>query len=316
MKILIVKTSSMGDVVHTMPAISDIAAHLPNAQIDWLVEAPFASLPAMHPAIRRVIPIAWRKWRRTLFKKDTRAALSEARAQLQAEKYDLVLDMQGLVKSALWAMQARGPRAGYDSASAREPMAAFAYQRRASVGKSLHAVERSRQLAAAHLGYAVTGKAHFNLRAPALHWKPRTDRYAVLICGASRPEKLWPDASWQHISATLRARDLGIVWLWGSADEGERVQRLAAIAGGEIPPFLSVQDASAVLARAVICVGLDTGFTHIAAAFGVRTVGIYCDHEPGLVGITGDGRVSSIGGRGQTPTVESVEALVSHALAT
>ena len=315
MNILIVKTTSMGDVVHTMPAISDIAAHLPDTQIDWLVEVPFAALPTMHPAIRKVIPIAWRKWRKTLFAKDTRAALSAARAQLKAEKYDLVLDMQGLVKSALWAMQACGPRAGYDSASARESIAAFTYARRAKVGKSLHAVERSRQLAAAHLGYVVTGKPSFNLRAPALLWAPQTDRYAVLITGASRLEKLWPEASWQHICAVLQASDLGVVWLWGSADEGERVRRLAAIAGGEIPPFLSIRDASAVLARATICVGLDTGFTHVAAAFGVSTVGIYCDHEPGLVGITGGGRVASVGGRGRIPTVESVVALISRSFA-
>jgi heptosyltransferase-1 len=313
-KILIVKTSSMGDVVHTMPAISDIAAHVPDAQIDWLVEAPFASLPAMHPAIRTVIPIAWRKWRKKLFAKQTRAALGVARAQLKAEQYDLILDMQGLVKSALWAMQARGPRAGFDAGSAREPLAALTYARRANVDKSMHAVERSRRLAAAHLGYAVDGNARFNLKAPALAWAPHEQKYAVIIPGASRPEKLWPEAAWQHIAATLHARDLGVIWLWGSATEGERARRLAAAAGGEVPPFLSVQDASAVLARATICVGLDTGFTHIAAAFGVSTIGIYCDHEPGLVGISGDGYVASVGGRGQMPTVAAVEALVHTAL--
>lgn len=310
MKILIVKTSSMGDVVHTMPAISDIAAHLPDVQIDWLVETPFASLPAMHPAICTVIPIAWRKWRKSLFAKATRTALTAARTQLKAEQYDLILDMQGLAKSAVWAMQARGPRAGYDTSSAREPLAALTYARRAKVNKSLHAVERSRQLAAAHLGYVVAGKAHFNLRAPALGWTPQTEKYAVLITGASRPEKLWPEPSWQHIAGVLRARNLGIVWLWGSAEEGARAKRLVAAAGGEVPPFLSVHDASAVLARATVCVGLDTGFTHIAAAFGVSTVGIYCDHEPGLVGITGDGYVASIGGRGQVPEIEAVAALL------
>jgi len=313
-KILIVKTSSMGDVVHTMPAISDIAANVPNVQIDWLVEAPFASLPAMHPAIRTVIPIAWRKWRKKLFAKETRAALGATRAQIKAGQYDLILDMQGLVKSALWAMQARGPRAGYDVASAREPLAALTYAKRAKVDKSLHAVERSRRLAAAHLGYAVDGKAHFNLQAPALNWAPQAPKYAVLIPGASRPEKLWPEASWQHIATTLRACELGIVWLWGSAEEGERARRLAAAAGGEVPPFLSVLDASAVLAQATICVGLDTGFAHIAAAFGVSTIGIYCDHEPGLVGITGDGYVASVGGRGQVPAVAAVEALVREGL--
>ena len=310
MKILIVKTSSMGDVVHTMPAISDIAANVPNAQIDWLVEAPFAALPAMHPAISTVIPIAWRKWRKRLFAADTRAALAAARAQLRAEQYDVIIDFQGLLKSALWAAQARGPRAGYDWASAREPLASLFYGKRAAVAVNQHAVERSRQLAAAHLNYTVKGKQHFGLRAPDAGWMPQEARYAVLITGASRAEKLWPETSWHAVAATLTAQGYELVWLWGSAEEGERAKRLAAAAGGDVPPFLTVKDASAVLARASLCVGLDTGFTHIAAAFGVATVGIYCDHEPGLVGITGEGYVASVGGRGLVPSVAAVEALL------
>ena len=310
MKILIVKTSSMGDVVHTMPAISDIAANVPNAQIDWLVEAPFAALPAMHSAIRTVIPIAWRKWRKRLFAANTRAALAAARAQLKAEHYDVVIDFQGLLKTALWAAQARGPRAGYDWASAREPLASLFYAKRADVSVEQHAVARSRQLAAAHLNYAVAGPQRFGLQAPDAGWQAQSKRYAVLITGASRAEKLWPETSWQAIAATLIAQGFALVWLWGSAEEGERAKRLAAAAGGEVPPFLTVKDASAVLAGAALCVGLDTGFTHIAAAFGVATVGIYCDHEPGLVGITGEGYVASVGGRGMVPSVIAVAALL------
>ena len=300
----------MGDVVHTMPAISDIAANVPSAQIDWLIEAPFAALPAMHPAIRTVIPIAWRKWRKRLFAADTRAAMAAARAQLKAEQYDLIIDFQGLLKSALWATQARGPRAGYDWASAREPLASLFYAKRAAVAVNQHAVERSRQLAAALLNYRVTGAQRFGLSAPSAGWMPQAARYAVLITGASRAEKLWLEASWQVIAATLTAQGYALVWLWGSAEEGERSKRLAASSGGEVPPFLTVKDASAVLAGAALCVGLDTGFTHIAAAFGVATVGIYCDHEPGLVGITGEGYVASVGGRGLVPSVAAVEALL------
>ena len=304
----------MGDVVHTLPAISDIAAHVPNARIDWLVEAPFAALPAMHPAIRTVIPIAWRKWRKSLFAADTRAALAAARAQLQAEQYDIVIDFQGLLKSALWATQARGPRAGFDWASAREPLASRFYSKRAAVAVNQHAVARSRQLAAAHLNYVITGAPHFNLRAETAAWRPHDARYAVLITGASRAEKLWPENSWQAISAMLTAKGFALVWLWGSAEEGERAKRLAGLSGGAVPPFLSVKDAAAVLAGAALCVGLDTGFTHIAAAFGVSTVGIYCDHEPGLVGITGEGHVASVGGRGTVPSAEAVSALVAAAI--
>lgn len=300
----------MGDVVHTLPAISDIARHDPDAKIDWLVEASFASLPAMHLAVRTVIPISWRRWRKKLFSLDSRAAIGAARAALRAERYDLVLDFQGLLKSALWATQARGPRAGYDAASARESLAAMFYSQRATVDKSLHAIVRSRQLAAAHLGYQVEGPPQFAIKPPTGIWAPSTPRYAVLITGASRPEKLWPETSWRTVAAELQARGFAIVWLWGSAIEGARSQRLADEVGGEVPLFLTVKDASAVLARASLCVGLDTGFTHIAAAFGVDTLGIYCDHDPGLVGIVGSGKVVSIGGRGQVPPIDQVLELL------
>ncbi|MBL8309151.1 MAG: lipopolysaccharide heptosyltransferase I [Burkholderiales bacterium] len=316
MKILIVKTSSMGDVVHTLPTISDIAEHRAGAIIDWVVEKPFAALPAMHPAVRRVIPIAWRKWRKSLWQRATRAAIAEARRALQAEHYDLVLDLQGLVKSALWAVQAHGPRAGYDRASAREPLAAMFYGRTAGVPKALHAVERSRRLAAYHLGYDIgTTPARFALTAPVGGWRPEASGYAVLITGASREEKLWPEPSWLAVAAMLREAGYGLVWLWGSPAEQARCQRLAATAGGDVPPFLTVADAAAVLAGAAVCVGLDTGFSHIAAAFGVPTIGIYCDHEPGLVGITGQGYVASLGGRGQVPTVAQVQERVAPAIA-
>ena len=316
MKILIVKTSSMGDVVHTLPTISDIRRHFPDTTIDWLVEASFASLPWMHPAVRNVIPISWRRWRKKLFSSESLTAIRAARTALQAERYELVLDLQGLLKSALWATQARGPRAGYAAASAREPLAAMFYSQHAAVDKNLHAVERSRQLAAAHLGYHVEGPPQFGITAPIGIWAPSESPYAVLNTGASRPEKLWPEASWRAVAAALQARGFAVVWLWGSAVECVRSQRLANAAGGEVPPFLSVKDASALLAHASICVGLDTGFTHIAAAFGIDTLGIYCDHEPGLVGLIGSGRVVSVGGRGQVPSIDTVLELLpipSHA---
>ena len=300
----------MGDVVHTLPAVSDIAHNLPDATVDWLVEASFSPIPAMHSAVRNVIPISWRRWRKSLLSRETRTAISAARTALRAERYDLILDLQGLVKSALFATQACGPRAGYDSASAREWLASMFYSKRAAVDKSLHAIERSRQLAAAHLGYPVVGPPQFCLTTATGTWLPSQPRYAVLITGASRPEKLWPEASWRAVAVALQARGFAIVWMWGSPVEGARSKRLASTAGGEVPPFLTVKDASAVLAGASICVGLDTGFTHIAAAFGVDTLGIYCDHEPGLVGIVGPGQVVSIGGRGQVPDVQQVLELL------
>jgi heptosyltransferase-1 len=307
-RLLVVKTSSMGDVVHTLPAVTDITRAFPGAQIDWLVEKPFAAIPALHPGVRQVLPMAWRKWRRSLGDPATRAAIGDLRQRLQAERYDLVLDFQGLIKSVMWAVQAHGPRAGYAWSSAREPLASLFYRHTAEVPRDLHAVERCRRLAAAHLGHALPATPpDFGLRAPVAAWQP-PGPWAVLIPCASRPEKLWPEDRWRAVVRAVEARGWTPVVLWGSPQEEALAQRIAAGTSAVMPPFLTVADAAAVLAGAVVNVGLDTGFTHIAAAFGRPAVGIYCDFEPGLAGVTGSGFVRSLGGKGQVPPLEDVMA--------
>ncbi len=313
MRLLVVKTSSMGDVVHTLPAVSDMLRAVPGLQIDWLVEAPFAAIPQMHPGVQRVLPMAWRKWRKTLLNAGTWNAIGALRRELRREPYDLVLDFQGLLKSALWARQAQAPVAGYDRHSIREPAAAWLYQRQAAVSRELHAVERCRRLAAAHLGYTLPQTApEFGLRPPAVTWAPRGDRYAVIIPNASRKEKLWPERRWAAVGQRLRSKGWLPVVLWGSEAEQTLAERIAASCEGDVPPFLKVGEAAALLAGAQHVVGLDTGFTHIAAALGRPTLGIYCDHEPGLAGITGPGPVASIGGKGQVPGQAEVMALLEQ----
>lgn len=317
MKVLVVKTSSMGDVVHAMPAATDMLRHVSGLQLDWLVEAPFAAIPKMHPGIRRVLPMAWRKWRAKLWSADTRKAIGALRAELQRERYDLVLDMQGLVKSALWGLQAHGPLAGYAGKGMKEPLAAWFYQRKFFVPWEMQAVERNRRLAAAHLGYALPMTLpDFGLQVPPLEWAPR-GAYAVLIPSASRAEKLWPERRWAAVGQRLRSKGWLPVVLWGHESEQTLAERIAASCEGDVPPFLKVAAVAALLAGAKQVVGLDTGFTHLAAALGRPTVGIYCDHDPGLAGITGNGfdsRAASIGGRGKVPAQNEVMALLEEQL--
>ncbi len=312
MRLLIVKTSSMGDVVHALPVVSDVLRHEPGMRIDWLVEAPFTALPQLHPGVHRVLPMAWRKWRSGLWRKATWQAMGALRDELRRERYDLVLDLQGLVKSALWARQAGAPVAGYDKASLREPLAVWAYQRTAAVRCDLQAVQRCRLLAAAHLGYAPPSDTPvFGLRAPAPGWVPRVP-YAVLIPNASRPEKLWPERHWVSVGRELHDKGLLPLVLWGRDSEQTLAERIAASCDGDVPPYLKVGQMAAVLAGAQQVVGLDTGFTHLAAALGRPTIGIYCDHEPGLAGLAGAGPLASIGGKGQTPTKNDVLALLAE----
>jgi heptosyltransferase-1 len=313
LRLLIVKTSSMGDVVHAMPVVNDILRAHPTTQIDWLVEAPFAAIPQMHPGVRQVVPMRWRKWRRNLAQRATWNAMSQLRQRLRAAQYDLVLDLQGLLKSALWARQAGAPLAGYDRRSVREPAAAWLYRYQAGVPLQLQAVQRCRELAAAHLRYPMPAtRPDFGLRAPSKGWAPRGGDYAVLIPNASRRSKLWPELNWVTVGNRLFERGLTPVVLWGAPEEQSLAENIAASCQGDVPPFLKVGEMASVLAGARQVVGLDTGFTHLAAALGRPTLGIYCDHDPGLAGITGPGAVASIGGKGLVPSRPEVLALLDQ----
>jgi len=313
MRVLIVKTSSMGDVVHALPVVHDIRQAMPNAHIEWLVESTFAAIPRMHPGVNRVHAVAWRRWRRKLFSRDTWRAMGELRTHLREQRYDCVLDLQGLLKSALWGRQAAGPLMGYDAASAREAAASWLYARKAAVPRDLHAIDRCRRLAAAHLGYpAPNGPAVFGIAPGKGSWKLRGGPSAALIPCASRPEKIWPEARWIAVGKRIKAMGLSPVVIWGTEEEQVRAERIAAGCEGEVPPFLNVHDMAALLMQTQRAIGLDTGFSHLAAALGLPTIGIYCDHEPGLAGIVGPGGVASVGGKGQVPTLADVLALVER----
>ena len=308
MRVLIIKTSSMGDVVHALPAISDMARAIPGIQIDWLVEKSFAAMPQQHRAVQRVITLQWRKWRKSLRTPDTQAAIRSWRAEMGQHRYDLIIDLQGLLKSAAFACFAQGPRAGYDWHSIREPLASLFYSRKGHVARNLHAVDRCRQLVAQVLNYPLpTTPPDFGLQASPDAWRPAGSRpYAALIPCASRPEKLWPQQDWIDIGQQLRAKGMDVAVMWGSPDEEQRAQDIAQDIDGAVPPFLTVAQVGDTLAHASLVIGLDTGMTHLAAAHGRPTLGIYCDHEPGLAGVTGPGQVISLGGKGQVPSLAAV----------
>jgi heptosyltransferase-1 len=345
LKVLVVKTSSMGDLVHAQPIVADMRRHHPEVRVDWVCEAPFAPIPALNAGVAQVIPMRWRSWRRRLTDPQTRQAIGEFVNRLRSQRYDWVIDCQGLIKSAVLTRLARGARrAGFAWSSAREPLASLGYDRRAQVPWSLHVVERNRAVAAAALGYAVEGPARFGLRAPALlaHWVPPRGAYAVLITGASRPGKLWTAAGWLSVAGDLLDRSLDLVWLWGDAAEHERACALAASAGAPwedagvrngapgathdgswdgaaprsvVPPFLSVADAASLLDGAAVVVGLDTGFTHLAGALGRPTVAVFCDFDATQCAVSGDGPCASFGGVGQQPDSAEIREGVARVLA-
>jgi heptosyltransferase-1 len=306
-RILFVKTSSLGDVIHNCPAVSDVARHFPGAQIDWLVEEPFAEVAALHAAVRRVIPVAVRRWRGELFSRRTWAEFSALRGELRRERYDFVLDSQGLLKSALLAMLAHGPRHGLDRASAREPLAARFYDVCHAVPPELHAVERNRRLAAAAFGHALQDPCDYGLRVQGESPLGLSVPYALLLTMTSRPGKLWPEERWIELGRGLEARGARSVLPWGDGAERARCERIAqGIGGALVPPRMTLGELARVARSARWVAGVDTGLAHLATAIGAATVGIFAGSEPALTGLYGSARACNLGAAGAPPSVREV----------
>jgi heptosyltransferase-1 len=308
MRILIVKTSSLGDVIHNLPVVSDIHQHFPDAIIDWCVEESFAAMPRLHPGVSEVITVALRRWKKNLWCRATWREIKAFRQNIARHNYDLVLDTQGLLKSALIASQARGIKSGYDADSAREPVAARFYDRCYKVTKTAHAVTRNRLLAAAAFGYTADPEMNFGITAPSTvaSWLPAT-RYVVLLTATSRDDKLWPETHWLELAAQLKAQGFSAVFPGGSQLELERAARLAAALPGAIAaPALSLPELAGVLAQASAVVGVDTGLSHLAVALKVPTVAIYTATDPALTGVFGSGYHRNLGGKAQIPSVQLV----------
>ena len=306
-RILLVKTSSLGDVVHNLPVVSDIRRHAPDAEVDWVVEESFAAIPRMHPAVRRVIPVALRRWRHDLLRAATRTQICSFLGALREREYDAIIDTQGLLKSAVVARAAHGHCYGLDWQSSREPLR-FLYDRTFRVPWGQHAVVRNRSLAAQALGYAVPATVDYGISAQprAFPWLPSA-RYAVLLHATSADRKLWPEASWLELCKYMFLNDIYCILPWGSPAERGRSDRLAAASSHAIvPPALALDDLAALLASAQGVVGVDTGLTHFAAALNVPTFGIYCATDPAATGIHGCARAVNLGGISTPPAAADV----------
>ncbi len=307
----------MGDVVHALPMVTDIARAFPHARIDWVVEDAFAEIPRLHPAVSRIIPIALRRWRKAPFSRQSWRELFAARSSLRRVRYHTIIDCQGLLKSAFVAGSARGPVSGFSRTSAREPLATFFYRRTASIDRRLHAVDRNRRLGAFALGYALDGPEEFGLRPPPGEGAFGESGTVLLLTNASRATKLWPDAHWTELERQLAGRGYLCLLPWGSESERQSCERRAQpMVAAQVLPRANLSQLASLAAGAALTIGLDTGLTHLAAATGTPSVGIYCDYDPGLVGLRGSGRVASLGGVGMTPSVSEVLAAVDRVIAT
>lgn len=311
--ILLLRLSSMGDLIHTFPALSDLQRHYPEARVDWVAEEGFAELPALHPAVRATLPIAWRRWRRGLWRADVRQQMLDFRLRVQEHHYDWVIDAQGLVKSAVVGLFANGFRAGFDRRSAREGLASFTYHKGYPVARGQHAVWRNRQLFGRILGYEPEGAPVFGLQPTAAlpAWLSAQD-YAVLLHATSRKDKEWPVEHWHSVGEHLQQQGLTPVLPWGN--ERERLRSLdlqTRLPGSCVPPArLGLAQAASVLRGARVTIGVDTGLTHLANAVDCPLAAIYTATDPGLTGVIEGPRAVNLGGRQGGPTPQAVLATI------
>lgn len=291
MRILVVKSSSLGDIIHTLPAITDAQQQIPSLRCHWVVEEPFCEIPTWHPTTDRVIPIALRRWRRELHRRQTYREWSQFSQLLRSSTFDAIIDAQGLIKSSFCITRlANGPKHGYDQASIREFLASWFYDHRYTVPRNQHAIERIRQLFAFSLGYTQPistgnyGISHFFQVTQA---KPLTP-YLLFITISSRPQKLWPNEYWRQLIALMSKSGFLIKFPWGTEEERQRVRQLADQSPHtEVLPKCSLYQLGCLIKQAKAVVSLDTGLAHLTAALEVPNIALYGPTDPQLAGVYG-----------------------------
>lgn len=288
MRVLIIKTSSLGDVIHTLPALTDAAHAIPGIRFDWVVEEGFAEIPGWHPAVDQVIPVAIRRWRKNLWQTIKSGEWKAFKQRVRERKYDLVIDAQGLVKSAWLTRYVKAPVAGLDRYSAREGWASRFYDRRLSVATGQHAVERVRQLFAMALAYDLPeGIGNYGLDLERLQLPPAAP-YVVFLHGTTWATKHWPEAYWRELAERMGRRKLEVRLPWGNPAEKARAERIAqGLNNCQVLPRLNLAGVARVLAAAKACVAVDTGLGHLAAALDVPTISLFGPTNPGLTGAYG-----------------------------
>lgn len=291
MRVLIIKMSSMGDIIHTLPAVTDATKAIPNIQFDWVVEEAFTEIPNWHKQIQQIIPIGLRRWRKNIYQTIQCGELKQFYTQLRAQKYDFVLDAQGSIKSAITTFLSRGYRLGMDKHSVRESLAYLAYQQTFSVSCQQHAINRLRQLFAEALNYPLpeTIPDYGIIKKKLIQTKIELpENYLVCIPNASCATKLWSTQAWSMLIEEMTALGINVFIPWGSADERKKAIRLSNNKSlTQVLPYLNLNELAAILMGAKAVVAVDTGLSHLSAALGVPTIVLYGPTNPSLIGTIG-----------------------------
>lgn len=313
-EILFIKTSSMGDVLHQMPAITEAKRHFPRSRITWVVDEMYAPLAALHPSVDEIITIAQRRWRKQVFRAQAWREFFAAARKLRARNFDKIIDTQGLIRTGLMGKLARGEHHGYDAASIREPFAARFYDINHKIGWDLHVIARNRTLTARALGYEIEGAPDYGFDRARI--KPgASGNYAIIFHATAKTKKEWPEERWIEVGRALSKRGLEVVLPWGNEVERARSERLKTqIPNARVPDRVPIMDVAKLIAGAKIVCGVDTGFLHIAAALGVPVIAVFTITKSHTASPTGPGKVEMIGADNGLPKVSAVIAAINKTI--
>ncbi|KRH79355.1 MAG: lipopolysaccharide heptosyltransferase I [Ferrovum sp. 21-44-67] len=307
-KLLLIKTSSLGDVIHALPALTDALRFNPSLKVDWLVEESFRDIPQLHKGLNRIQAVALRRWKKHWLHISNWYELVNVIKNINTESYDLSVDCQGLLKSALLCRVLPGLRHGYHWDSIREPLASLCYQYTHHISWQLHAVERNRQLLGQVLGYTPDTPVDYGIVAPPLSptLRPSTP-WVVFLHATSRTSKEWPVDSWIRLGHHLARMGITVLLPSGNIKEENRAQHIAQQIDHAIAlPRLDLTTLASLLQEAEWVVGVDTGLTHLAVALKQKVIAIYTDTDPQATGVYGGERATNVGGIGMVPDVESI----------
>ncbi len=294
MHVLIVKVSSLGDVIHTLPALTDARRAIPDITFDWVTEEAFTEIPAWHPAVNKVIPVAFRRWRKNILSMFFSREYRSFKSRLKATHYDLIIDAQGLIKSGLISSIAKGKVTGLDKNSAREKLATRFYDQSFQVDRQQHAVERTRQLFAKALGYKLDDQ-ELDYGLSRNQFSPEQKEHQknlIFLHGTTWSTKLWPEKYWAELGKIASKAGYQVKLPWGNEEEQQRAHRLgAAIENAEIMSRLSLSEIATQLLKADFIVAVDTGLAHLAAALNCPTVALYGASDANKTGTYGHNQV-------------------------
>ena len=312
MKVLILKLTSMGDLMHALPALTEAEQNIKNISFDWVVDKAFSSVPGWHPAVDKIIKTDHRNWKKQLFSSEPREALNLVKKEINATDYDYVVDMQNNLKSAFLSFLSDHRVTGMDASSSREYPAHWAYSNKVNINKSLHAIDRQKELLASSLGYSPTSDINYGISKvkflePAM---PLPARYVVLVQNASWPTKQWPVACWKDLVKHLDGHGVNVLLPSGNKEELLRAKDIASVSEKATAlEILPLNEVAYIIDNADYCICSDTGLAHLSAVVNTPSLTLYGPTDINLIGTKGNNQIHIVGDNGDINNI-SVEEVI------